>query len=150
MSRSLSLRAPNACMPLQDVVSCGQLQPGDLEAARDAGVRTIISVLQPYEVPAGQVEETRRLGMTPVHIPFGGPQDLTPENAQALATVLNDESRLPAIVHCMSGNRVGALLAVKSAWVDGLSPADALAIGIAGGLRGLEFEVRRVLDESAA
>jgi protein tyrosine phosphatase (PTP) superfamily phosphohydrolase (DUF442 family) len=132
-------------MPLQDVISCGQLQPGDLQAAQEAGVHTIVCVLQPYEIPPGQIDETQRLGMQHVHIPFGGPQDLTPENAQALATVLNDPSKLPAIVHCMSGNRVGALLAVKSAWVDGLGADEALAIGVNAGLRGLEFEVRRLL-----
>lgn len=147
MSKSLSLRAPNACMPLRDVISCGQLQPGDLQAAREAGVRTIVSVLQPYEVLPGQAEETARLGMDHVHIPFGGPQDLTPQNAEALAAVLNDESRLPAIVHCMSGNRVGALMPVTSAWVNGQDADEALMIGVNAGLRGLEPEVRRLLAD---
>ena len=49
------------------------------------------------------------------------------------------------LLHCGSGNRVGALLALKAFWLDGGSAEEALEVGLAGGVTRLEPTVRELL-----
>src|SRR5690606_38327465 len=51
----------------------------------------------------------------------------------------------PALVHCASGNRVGALAALRAAWLQGADEEAAIAEGRRWGLRSLETEVRSSL-----
>jgi hypothetical protein len=50
-----------------------------------------------------------------------------------------------ALVHCASGNRVGALFALKAHFVDGLSVPYSLAFGRTAGLDSLDVEVGRII-----
>lgn len=59
--------------------------------------------------------------------------------------MLDDVTRYPIAVACSSGNRAGALLAVESFWLDGVSPEAALALGKSAGLTRLEPSVRLLL-----
>jgi len=52
------------------------------------------------------------------------------------------------LVHCGSGNRVGALLALRAS-LDGADDEKALALGREGGLSSLEGVVRERLDENS-
>jgi protein tyrosine phosphatase (PTP) superfamily phosphohydrolase (DUF442 family) len=92
----------------------------------------------------GEPEKIAELGMRYVSIPVDGKAGLNEENAAALAAAL-DEADRPVLVHCGSGNRVGALLAVKAFWLDGASAEEALEIGLAGGVTRLEPMVRELL-----
>ena len=51
----------------------------------------------------------------------------------------------PVIAHCGSGNRVGALYALREHYVRGATPADALAFGKRAGLTALAGKVASVL-----
>jgi len=84
------------------------------------------------------------LGMTYVSIPIAGAADISEENARRLAEVL-DVGADPVVVHCASGNRVGALFALKAYYVDGKTPEEALALGKAAGVTRLEPVVRQTL-----
>ena len=87
------------------------------------------------------------LGMSYVNIPVAGAGDLTPANVALLAAALDghgDSQR--TLLHCASSNRVGAMLALKAKQVDGKSAAEALAIGRAAGLAGLEPVVVQLLQ----
>ena len=57
---------------------------------------------------------------------------------------------LPAMVHCASGNRVGAMLALKAAWIDGASPEEALQLGVDAGLTRLHDRVATLLEQGPA
>ena len=52
---------------------------------------------------------------------------------------------MPVIIHCASGNRVGALLALRANLIQGKSASEALAFGKAAGLTTLEDAVKQRL-----
>ncbi|MDX1549980.1 MAG: hypothetical protein R3278_05475, partial [Lysobacter spongiicola] len=79
------------------------------------------------------------------NLPLAGPSDLTRENVLAFDQLLRDAER-PVLVHCGSGNRVGAMAALRAAWVEGQSPDDAIATGKAWGLTSLKDAVRERLE----
>jgi protein tyrosine phosphatase (PTP) superfamily phosphohydrolase (DUF442 family) len=84
--------------------------------------------------------------MSYIQIPIAGAADLTRANVERLDTTLRDAR--PAgrvLLHCASGNRAGALLALRENWLHGAAPEDALALGLAAGLTSLEPQTRRLL-----
>lgn len=141
------LDIPNACSPARGLCSGGRPRPEHLQAARDKGVRTVIDLCPPGE--AADYDEAalvQALGMHYVNIPVAGPADLTRENAQKLAAAMHEAGTgHPVLLHCASGNRAGALLALKARFVDGKSAAEALALGRAAGLRALEPVVAQLI-----
>ena len=77
---------------------------------------------------------------------MAGAGDLTPANVALLAAALEGHGEQHrALLHCASGNRAGALLALEQAQQDGLPAAQALALGKAAGLTHLEPAVRKAL-----
>ena len=138
----------NGMMPLEGVLTGGQPTDEQLAALRDAGYKTIINLRQPDERGTrGEAEKVAELGMTYVALPVAGAEDLNEENAVALAAALETAER-PVLLHCGSGNRVGALLAMKAFLVDGASADEALDLGLAGGVTRLEPAVREKLGLS--
>lgn len=123
-----------------DVYSAGQPTEAELAALVHKGVHTIINLRHPSE--ASQFDEAAvvtAMGMHYVGIPVTGAQDLTPETITRFSRELEDaRSRGPVLVHCGSANRVGAVIALEQAWVQGQNPDNALAAGRAAGLAGLE------------
>lgn len=139
---------PNAGMPLPGVVTGGQPTSVHLQALAESGFTTVINLrLEEEEDFSSEIAEAESLGLKYVHIPIGGAEDLTPDNARSLAEAM-DAANGPVAIHCRSGNRVGALLAVKAAWLDGTSPEEALELGLDGGLTRLEPAVRSLLEAS--
>jgi protein tyrosine phosphatase (PTP) superfamily phosphohydrolase (DUF442 family) len=138
---------PGGRAPLPGVITGGQPDAAQLAALAEAGYRTVVDLRSPGEPYSREDEETalESLGLAYVSIPVAGPEGLTEQNARALSAVLADEEAYPVAIHCASGNRVGALLALEAAWVDGAAAADALALGRAAGLTGLEPAVRKLL-----
>lgn len=136
----------NAVSPAPGVLSAGRLAPADIQRVRNAGVRQIIDLTPDAETPDfDEAAAARVAGIAYANLPLSGPSDLTPENVQAFDAMLRDAKR-PVLVHCASGNRVGAMAALRAAWVDGLSIEKAITIGKAWGLKGLEGEVRRRIE----
>ena len=63
--------------------------------------------------------------------------------------MLSEEGEGKVLMHCGSGNRVGAMMALRARWVQGRSAEEALAIGRSSGLKGLEGDVRTLLQAEA-
>ena len=138
----------NGKMPMEGVLTGGQPTDEQLAALRDAGFATVINLRQRNERGTRREEEkVTDLGMTYVSIPVSGKTGLNEENAAALASALEEAVR-PVLLHCGSGNRVGALLAVKAFWLDGASATEALEIGRAAGLTRMERAVRKVIQSA--
>jgi uncharacterized protein (TIGR01244 family) len=136
----------DAVSPAPGVVSSGRLAPADIERVRDAGIRHIIDLTPDAETPDfDEAAAARAAGLDYSNLPLSGPADLTRENVQAFDTMLRHAKR-PVLVHCASGNRVGALAALRAAWVDDKPAEEAIASGKAWGLKGLEGEVRRRIE----
>jgi uncharacterized protein (TIGR01244 family) len=136
----------DAISPAPGVVSAGRLAPADIERVRDAGIHHIIDLTPDAETPDfDEAAAAQMAGLDYSNLPLSGPGDLTRENVQAFDAMLRHAKR-PVLVHCASGNRVGAMAALRAAWVDGKGAEEAIAIGKAWGLKGLEGDVRRRLE----
>ena len=138
----------NARLPLPDVLTGGQPTPEQIDEAAGAGYRTIVntrsSAEEGFEWEADRVADA---GMRYVFIETPGADGLTRENVERLAELLADPEARPMMIHCGSGNRVGALLALKAAWVDGQDDEAALQVGLDAGLTRLEEATRHLLAQ---
>ncbi|MEP6883567.1 MAG: sulfur transferase domain-containing protein [Gammaproteobacteria bacterium] len=79
------------------------------------------------------------------NLPIAGEADFTPANLAKFDQLLSDRSAPRTLVHCASGNRVGALFALRGAWLKGANLEDAIALGRLAGLRGMEGAVRTAI-----
>ena len=117
-----------------------------LSLAKEAGFTTIIDLRGESEDRGmDEAAEVEALGMRYVTLPIAGAGDVTFDNAAALDKILADIDG-PALVHCASGNRVGALFALREK-MSGASDEDALAVGKAAGLTRLEGVVKERFQE---
>ncbi len=133
----------NAKTPFEGVLTGGQPSGDQLQAARDAGYRTIVNLRPDAELGGwDEAQAVQNLGMRYVHIPIASGADLSEEAARKLAAAIEET---PVMVHCGSGNRVGALFAVKARLIDGEDTETAVATGKRAGLTGAEADVRRLL-----
>lgn len=139
------LEIKNARTPLPDVVSGGQPTVEELGRAAELGYRTVINLrTEGEEIPFDEEEAVTGLGMGYVHLPVAGAEGITAENAKQLHQALETAER-PLILHCGSGNRVGALLALARHQIEGATPEAALEYGLESGLTRLEPVVRQKL-----
>lgn len=129
----------------------GQPTPDDLARLAADGVRTVINLRAPSEpIDFDEAREARRLGLRYVTVPVAGPHDVTPDTVARFSRELDQaRSHGAVLLHCASGNRVGALVALDQALTRG-QPADAaLAIGRSAGLTSLEPLVTTLLGQRA-
>ena len=84
------------------------------------------------------------LGMSYVSMPIGSETDINFEKAAELDKILSGFDG-PVLVHCASGNRVGALFALREK-ANGATNEEALAAGKTAGMTGLEPVVSKVLQ----
>lgn len=146
MSVDLWVDVPNARFPYAGVCTGGRPRQQHLRQARARGIRKVVNLCSASE--RNDFDEgalTQSLGMGYQSIPITGPTDLTLENAKLLAGAIGDASSQPILIHCASGNRVGALFALKARYIDGCPIEQSLAIGRSAGLTTLESEVRCIL-----
>lgn len=137
----------NAASPAPGIVSAGRLTAADIPRLREAGIREVIDLTPDAESPDfDEAAAVRSAGLRYVNLPLRGAVDLTRENVLAFDALVRQAKR-PLLVHCASGNRVGAVAALRAAWIDGRNTEDAVAIGRAWGLKGLEGDVRRTLED---
>ncbi len=119
----------------------GTPSPDHLEEAHSQGYSVFIDLRSVGESGVTESREAlARLQAYYLHIPVAGSAGLTRENAIALDRALV-EATGPTVVFCASGNRVGALLALRAHWLQGASPEQALQIGREAGLTSLEAMV---------
>lgn len=84
------------------------------------------------------------LGMSYVSMPIDSETDITFEKAAELDKILSGFDG-PVLVHCGSGNRVGALFALREK-ARGATDEEAMAAGKVAGLTRLEPVVKKVLE----
>ena len=128
-------------------VATGQPDRDVLQIAKDAGFTTIIDLRREDEDRGmDEAAVVAELGMSYVALPVDGAAGVTFENAAALDEYLA-AAEGPVFVHCRSGNRVGALFALRAA-MGGASDEEAVAAGKAAGLGSLEKAVRQRLEQA--
>ncbi|NKB33821.1 MAG: hypothetical protein GKR91_12050 [Pseudomonadales bacterium] len=118
---SLDLEALNAAeinnfrAPEAEVLSTGQPTADQLRVMASSGVQHVINLRSPGE-DAGFDERAavESLGMTYHNIPVSvGDGGINGENAQSLQALLDQFDGEGVVVHCATGNRVGALISVS-------------------------------------
>jgi len=106
---------PNARFADGNVLVGGQPAKQQLVNALEHGYQAVINLRASGEFDEyDEARAVETLGMRYVHIPVAGPEDLTRENARRLHQALLEAADAPVIAHCASGNRVGALMALRA------------------------------------
>ena len=137
----------NARIPITGVLSGGQPTPEQIEDAARAGFHTVIN-LRTDEEPGFEWERetVEGLGMRYVQIPVTGASGLTRENVERIDAALSEALEAGSVLlHCGSGNRIGAVLALREAWLRDADAGAALDHGLASGLTKLEPATRELL-----
>ena len=143
-----ALGVQNVAEPVPNLITAAQPTRAQADALVSMGYENFISLQFAEESGAGWEEAgIPGAGARFARIPVGGPDDLTRENVEALARILEEAGGEQTVLYCASSNRVGALLALKAFWMDGAEADEALALGRAAGLRALEPTVRQLLEE---
>ena len=86
--------------------------------------------------------------MNYISIPIAGAAGLTTENVRKFDQALNKIGDDKALIHCASGNRVGALAALREATIMNQSDKSAIETGKKWGLTKLEPAVKDKLSEN--
>lgn len=135
---------PKGKIPIEGVLTGGQPTAAQFKTLAGLGYGTVINLRGPGESGSTDPALIESLGMTYVAIPVTSADDVSEENARKLAAAMGD-GETPVVLHCASSNRVGALLAMKAFYVDGMEPEEAFALGKAAGVTRLEPVIRQKL-----
>ncbi|GHE30235.1 beta-lactamase hydrolase domain-containing protein [Vulcaniibacterium thermophilum] len=131
--------------PRPGLLTGGQPDATAWPALAARGVRTVINLRPEAELgERDEAAEVAAAGLRYVNLPIAGAADITPAQADALWSALQSSDGA-VLVHCASGNRVGALLALAMQRHGGMTPEQALEFGRSAGLKGLEPVVRERL-----
>ncbi len=111
------------------------------------GITTVIDLRPDRETPdLDERAAAEKAGLKYLLLPVAGAADLTRENVARFDQLLKEASSEGVLIHCASGNRVGAMLALQARWVQGRSAEESLAIGKAAGMTGLTSEVEKLFE----
>ncbi len=147
---AVAAQAGDFAQPRSGLRTGGQPTLEQLDGLPAQGVRTVIDLRADDEDRGyDEAAELQRRGLRYLRLPIAGKQDLTPANAAALKRLLQENGD-GVLLHCASGNRVGALLALMAAQEERLSPAQAMALGEQAGLKSLTPVVAEKLGLPAA
>lgn len=131
--------------PVNGVTVAGQPSAEALDVFAESGYTTVIDIRGEGENRGyDEAAELEALGMHYVQLPIEGPDAVNFENAARLGELIAEQDG-PVLVHCGSGNRVGALLALGRKQ-EGASNEEALAFGKKSGLTSLEGLVKERLE----
>jgi len=136
----------NLKTPASNYFSGGQPTAEQFDALAGAGVKHIINLRPASETPT--LDESSLVadkGMIYHSLPVDGAAGLTLSNVKALDQLFKQAGNEKVFFHCASGNRVGALMALRASLIYGESTDAAITQGKAWGLTRLEPEVKRLV-----
>ncbi|WP_158681735.1 beta-lactamase hydrolase domain-containing protein [Microbulbifer pacificus] len=122
----------------------GSIDLDKVSALKQKGFRTIVDLRTPEEGTAEEKAVVEAAGMRYINLPVsaGAPSDAL---IAELGEILADTSGAPVLLHCASGNRVGAVWAIYRVR-KGAPLETALEEGRAAGMRSArEAQVRELL-----
>lgn len=130
----------NAGSPLEGVATAGQPDEEHLRSLAEAGYKTVIDLRATGE-DRGLAEEkvVQEAGLEYVNIPVGH-ETIDDETFERFRQLMTDPRRRPALVHCSSANRVGALLIPYLIMDEGKDREKAVEIGKEVGLSSEELK----------
>lgn len=136
---------PDAKFPNSYTVVTGALDAKKVACLTKANVQVVLNLQPNDELLFDEAASVLAHGMDYVHLPIAGADDLKQVNLLAFDRVMREHQGKTILMHCKSGNRVGACMALRAGWLRGRKMDTAMAQGFAYGLQGLEEEVRNRL-----
>jgi uncharacterized protein (TIGR01244 family) len=131
------------------VWSSGQPSADDLAGLPAAGIHAVVNLRGADEKLGFDEAATARAHGLEYHaLPVSSPADFSPERVDAFAGLIARLRNSGVLVHCGSGNRVGAMFALARGREPGVSVDAALDYGRRAGLSGLEPQVAMLLKSA--
>ena len=133
--------------PAANTYSGGQASEAQFTALAEAGVKHVINLR-----PASEMLDFKEpalvegKGMRYHVLPVSGLTDLKVKTVKRLEQILQQVGEEKAFFHCSSGNRVGAVMALRAALMKGENKTAALTLGRNWGLTRWEPEIQRLLE----
>lgn len=127
--------------PDANTVVCGALDEEKVAALSKAGIDVVINLQPDEELSFDEAAAVERAGMGYEHLPISGAADLKQLKILAFDKILRQHHGKKIAVHCGSGNRVGAAIALRAGWLRGRKMDTAMERGRSHGLTKLEDEV---------
>ncbi len=137
--------AINLKTPFVNVMTGGQPSLEDINKLKERGYSTVINMRTPEEeVSFDEASLVQELGMEYFSLPVGGLDEINLSTARRLDELLNSGEK--TFIHCASGNRVGAIFALRAFYLEGKTRDQALEIGDQAGLTRLRAQVEAMLS----
>lgn len=127
--------------PDANTVVCGALDEEKVAALAKAGIDVVINLQPDEELSFDEAAAVERAGMGYEHLPISSAADLKQLKILAFDNILRQHHGKKIAVHCGSGNRVGAAIALRAGWLRGRKMDTAMERGRSHGLTKLEDEV---------
>lgn len=142
LQESLEQILDNAKFPDANTVVTGKLSPEKITKIAEAGIEHIINLQPDSELTFDEKSAVEAAGIHYTHLPISGADDLKQVNLLEFDKALRTHHGKKTLLHCGSGNRVGACMALRAGWLRGRKMDTALERGKEHGLESLEEEVR--------
>lgn len=131
--------------PEANTIVCGALNDEKVAALAAAGVELVLNLQPDDELNFDERAAVERAGMHYEQLPISGANDLKQLNILAFDNILRQYHGKKTVMHCGSGNRAGAAVALRAGWLRGRKMDTALERGRSHGLTKLEEEVHNRL-----
>lgn len=131
--------------PDDNTIVCGALDDEKVATLAAAGVELVLNLQPDDELSFDERAAVERAGMYYEQLPISGANDLKQLNILAFDNILRQYHGKKTVLHCGSGNRAGAAVALRAGWLRGRKMDTALERGRSHGLTKLEEEVHNRL-----
>ena len=131
--------------PDDNTIVCGALDDEKVATLAAAGVELVLNLQPDDELNFDERAAVERAGMHYEQLPISGAKDLKQLNILAFDNILRQYHGKKTVLHCGSGNRAGAAVALRAGWLRGRKMDTAMERGRSHGLTKLEEEVHNRL-----
>lgn len=120
--------------PDEQTIVCGALDKNKVKALADAGVELVINLQPDDELSFDESAAVKQVGMHYEHLPISSADDLKQLKILAFDNLLRQYHGKKIAMHCKSGSRVGAAIALRAGWLRGRKMDTAMERGHRYGL----------------
>lgn len=131
--------------PEDNIVVTGALNPAVIGDLKTAGVEVVINLQPEDELTFDERSALDAADIAYINVPIRDANDLKQVKIMDFDKALRQYHGKNTLIHCKSGNRVGAAVALRAGWLRGRKMDTSLERGKAAGLAGLEQEVHNRL-----
>lgn len=122
-------------------VVCGALDAEKIKKIAQSGIEHVINLQPSEELTFDEKAAVEQAGMAYSHLPIQDENDLVQLKMLAFDKVLREHHGKKTLLHCQTGDKVGAAVALRQGWLRGRKMDTALSKGHAHGLTTLKDEV---------